>query len=248
MSSNVQTRVVAGIIAALAVAVTGHAAGQAACPPAAAAALEGAAADAAAGDDEAAAARLRDAYGDASACAPLAVASWSWHGWTAAARAGAAGGSVEALAAVRAALDVLEPGGRAATVGARYAAAVVHAAAAAAQDERDEMRVWIEHATGLAARLPAGARPWPLPPAVMEGELWLAVDDHAQAEAAFARALASASSPSPAALRGLARSRARRGDLDGGCAPFREALALVQPTRPDGPLAVEARAFLVLCK
>ena len=92
---------------------------------------------------------------------------------------------------------------------------------------------------------PPDAQAWPLPLAVAEGELWLAVDDHDLAEAAFARELARRTSG--AALRGVARSRSRRGDMAGACAPFRQALALVEVERPEGSLAVEARAFLRLC-
>jgi len=245
MSRNVWRHLAAigvtAIVAAAATAAERQAAGS--CTEASRVALAAAAADAAAADGEAAARRLRAAHGAEPACATLAVASWSWHAWQAAARAAADGGTAAALASVRAALEVLEPGGRTAGVEAAYAAAVVHAAAAAAQHERDEMRVWLEHAGGLAGRLPADAGAWPLPLALVEGELWLAVDDYDLAEAAFARA----GDRSPAGLRGVARTRARRADLAGACAPFRAALALVEADRPDGPLAVEARAFLRLC-
>lgn len=216
------------------------------CGPGVDAVLQRAAADAAAADGDAAARALHEAHARNASCAALGVASWSWRGWAAAAQATTAGGTDDVLAGVREALDALEPGGRAGSPDAVYAAAILHAAAAAAQHERAEMRVWLEHAAGLAARLMPGTRPWPLPPDIAEGELWLAVDDHEMAEKAFARALAAGHSP--VALRGLARARARRGDMAGACAPFRRALELVQAERPEGPLAVEARAFLPLCR
>jgi hypothetical protein len=215
------------------------------CGPEAVAALERAAADIDAADGETAAPALREAYTASPSCPALATAAWSWHAWLAAAQGRALGGSAEALAGVREALDVLEPGSRATTPDAAYAAAIAHAAAAAAQSERDEMRVWLEHAGGLARRLPPGHRPWPLPPAVAEGELWLAVQDPALADAAFTRALAERETP--VALRGLARARASGGNMGGGCEPYRRALALVDSTRSGGSLAVEARAFLRLC-
>jgi hypothetical protein len=210
------------------------------CGPEATAALTRAAADVDAGDGEATAPRLREAYTADPSCPALATASWSWHAWLAAARARAQGGTEEALAPVREALDVLEPGGRAPTLDAAHAAAIAHAAAAAAQYERAEMRVWLEHAESLARRLAAGHRPWPLPPAVAEGELWLALQDPALAEPAFARALEEREMP--VALLGLARARARGANMNGGCEPYRRALA-----RSGGALAVEARAFLRLC-
>ncbi|MGE0362440.1 MAG: hypothetical protein AB7H93_15590 [Vicinamibacterales bacterium] len=245
MSRNVWRHLAAMGVSTILAATTTAADRQSAdsCSEASRAALAAAAADAAAADGDAAARRLRAALGADPACASLAVASWSWHAWQAAARATADGGTDAALSRVTAALEVLEPGGRAPGLEAAYAAAVVHAAAAAAQHERDEMRVWLEHAAGLAPRLPPDARAWPLPLPLAEGELWLSVDDHELAEAAFTRA----GDRSPAGLRGVARTRARRTDLAGACAPFRAALALVEADRPDGPLAVEARAFLRLC-
>jgi hypothetical protein len=216
-----------------------------ACGPAADTALASATAAGAAADGEAAAEILRQVFADVPDCEALSTASWAWHGWLAAAQAALAGGTEASLVPVRAALAVLEPGGKAVAPAAAYAAAVVHAAAAAAQHERDEMRVWLEHAEAMSLRLLPGMREWPLPFAVAEGELWLAVDDHDQAEAAFARVLAGGDSP--VALRGLARAQARRGAIAAACASFARALELVEPARPSGPLALEARAFLHHC-
>jgi hypothetical protein len=233
-------------VTAIAAALPGAARGQpVGCSADAVAVLTRAAADADAGDGEAAADALREANAREPGCATLSTASWSWHAWLDAPRASATGGSADSLASVRAALAVLEPDGQPPPLEAAYAAAVVHAAAAAAQHERAEMQVWLEHAEGLAVRLPPEATAWPLPFALAEGELWLVVDDHDLAEAAFARALGRRTSA--AALRGIARSRSRRGDMAGACSPFRQALALVEVERPAGPLAVEARAFLRLC-
>jgi hypothetical protein len=217
-----------------------------ACTPAAVAALQRAGADADAADGEAALRVLREAHAAEKSCLALATASWAWQAWLSAGRAMAQGATSDALAPVREALGVLEPAGKAAGPEAAYAAAIAHAAAAGAQYERDEMRVWLEHAAGLARRLPPGTRPWPLAPAVAEGELWLRLQDPALADAAFSRALEDAETP--VALRGLARARASGANMAGGCEPFKRALRLVEAQRSDGPLAVEARAFLRLCR
>jgi hypothetical protein len=243
MSRNVWAALLTGALTLAA----GHPSAQtgSGCRPDDDAALARAATVAAGGDGDAAAELLRHAFAASPACGRLGTASWAWHGWVSAAGSAVAGGSPESLSGVRDALGVLEPGGVATGPDAAYAAAVLHAAAAAAQHERAEMRVWLEHAQALVPRLLPGTREWPLPFALAEGELWLAVQDHDLAEAAFTRALTP--SPSGMALRGVARARARRGDMAGACAPYKQALAVVDADRPEHPLAVEARAFLRLC-
>jgi hypothetical protein len=244
MSRNVWAAALAATLIAAAARSWAHAG--APCGPGDETALARAASAAAAADDDAAAELLREAYAASPACATLGTASWAWHGWMVAARAHAAGGTEESLAPVRAALAVLEKGDHATGPEAGYAAAILHAAAAAAQQERAEMQVWLEHAAGLARRRAPGTRPWPMAPAVAEGELWLMLRDPAMADAAFQRALAG--EETPVALRGLGRARSSGDNMTGGCEPYRRALALVEATWPDGPLAVEARAFLRLCR
>jgi tetratricopeptide (TPR) repeat protein len=208
------------------------------------AAMQAATAHAQAGDFEDAARTVRDAYALDTTCAPLVVAAWAWHGWMAAATAAGLGGAPEALGGVRAALEILEAPDGGPSSSRAYAAAIVHAARAAAQSERDEMRVWLEHAGSLARRLLVDERPWPLPYPIAEGELWLAVSDFELAEAAFARALADGDSA--VALRGVAWARQRRA-VAGSCAPFRRALELVAG-RPSGAIMREADAFLRSCR
>jgi hypothetical protein len=72
---------------------------------------------------------------------------------------------------------------------AAYAEAVLRAAVAAAQDERDEMQLFITHARTLAESLTLAeySRPWPLPLALVEAELWLEVDRFDEARDAYAR-------------------------------------------------------------
>lgn len=192
------------------------------CAPAAVEALTAANQDAASGAYWAAAERLRLAAVEHGACTDLSVAAWGSQGWLAAVDAADAGGTEAALAPVRAAVEVLTRLGHPASPAA-YAAAVLQAAAAAAQDERDEMALWLEHARDLARRLQTtGAPPgWPLAFDLAEAELWLRVDDFELAEQAYARALAD--QDSPAGWFGLARARTGRGETAGACAAYRRA-------------------------
>jgi hypothetical protein len=217
-----------------------------ACPEAATAVLDGAAASAAAGEFDGAAARLRAHYAAHGECRELVVAAWSWGGWHAAEAAAQRGGTDEALTGVRAAIDTLGPPGTPAS-SAAYASAVLRASAAAAQAERDEMQLWLEHAHDLAATLAlAGERArWPLPIDVVEGELWFRVHDYELAEASYTRALATRESP--AAWRGLARARDRRGNRAGACGAYRRALDAVIALEPKGGVAAEARGYLQSC-
>lgn len=223
----------------LALASAGRAA--AACDDGARAALALAAAAVAQDDLAGAVARLAPATGD---CAERVAALAGLHGWMAARAASDAGGAPAALGAAQRALDTLATSGPAAS-DAAYAHALVKAAVAAAQDERDDLQVWLEHAHDLSRRLGVGraAPRWPLPIDAAEGELWFAVDDFELSEAAFTRALA-APAPPAMAWRGLARARDRRGDRVGACAAYRRTLDVMAP---DSPSAAEARAYVLLC-
>jgi len=216
------------------------------CPPAASTALEQAADDSARGDFAAAAERLRLGYESAGTCNPLGLAAWAWRGWMAAMEAADRGGSPDALAPVRDAIAVVTALGEPRSE-AGYAAALVSAAAAAAQDEREEMLVWIDEAHARSARLRlAGAPPrWPLTVDLAEGELWRGVHDYELAEAGFERAIAAGESP--VAWRGLARTRDRRGNVTGACDAYRHVLRLLAADPAPGVLALEARGYLVNC-
>lgn len=193
---------------------------RAACSPAADAALEAATQQVMTGDYPAAVDALRLAVTADEGCLPLSLAAWSTRGWLGALDAAAAGGTVESLAEVRQAIELLNTLGGPVSPAA-YAAALLHAAAAAAQDERDEMALWLDHARDLTHRLGLAGTltPWPLPIDLAEGELWLGVDDYELAEQAYARALAREDSPT--AWYGLARARAARGDAAGACDAYR---------------------------
>lgn len=214
---------------------------------AAAAWLTAAEQQALAGEFAAAADAARRHYDEASRCDELRIATWAWDGWLAAEAAGARGGTAEALTRVRAALEALAApvGG---TSDAAYAAAVLHAAAAAAQDERDEMQVWLEHARDLASRRALTGAPvrWPLPIDLAEGELWSSVDDYELAEAGYMRALAARDSA--AGWRGLGRAQDRRGNRAGACDAYRHARDAAATAAAKGAVATEARGYLLLCE
>jgi len=199
------------------------------------------------GEFAAVAAQLRGSYAAHDTCRELVVAAWAWDGWQAAVVAASRGGSDQSLTDVRTALASLGPPGPTASHGA-YATAVLRAAAAAAQDERDEMRVWLEHARDLATRMAlTGDRArWPLPIDLVDGELWLRVDDFELAEASYTRALAVRDSA--AGWRGLARARARRGNRDGACAAYRKARDSAGPAQATGVVATEAGGYLRACE
>jgi len=219
------------------------------CPAVSRDVMTRAAAAVAGGDYEAASEQLRVAYDGVDGGAPcrdIRLAAWASRGWRAVAQAAARGGSAVDRAPLIEAIGAVTAIGPARS-DAAYAAALLRAASAAAQDERDEMQVWLDEARALSVRLALlGPAPvWPLPIELAEGELWHEVDDYELAEAAFGRALAAA--PSVTAWRGLARARDRRGNRAGACAAYREVQALLRAVAPAGP-ANEARGYLLLCR
>lgn len=216
------------------------------CSPAVQTLMEAAAAEVARGAYAAAAERVRTGDDSAAACALLRIAAWASHGWTAAAAAADRGGAPAALEPVVEAIEILSRLGSPRSEAA-YAVALLRAASAAAQDERDEMLVWLDEARAVATRLAlTGAAPvWPLPIDLAEGELWHGVDDYELAEAAFTRGLAAYDSP--LAWRGLARARDRRANRSGACDAYRRVQQALAAATPPGPLAVEAHGYLRLC-
>lgn len=145
-------------------------------------------------------------------------------GWDAARAAAKGGGSAESLAPanrVLAQLDKIIETTRWPLQGT-YARSLVAAAVAAAQEERAEMEVHLTHARDLSARLGTSAYPaeWPMRFDEAAGELWLEVDEYAEALKAFQRAVAQR--PQPASWLGLARSAARLRDTARACVAYKE--------------------------
>ena len=141
-------------------------------------------------------------------------------GWTAAREVAAKGGALELLGPVNLRLKSLDalPG-----PAARYADVAIRAAVSAAQEERDELAVFLAHARDLSATMALTGAPaqWPVPIDELEGELWLEVDRYTEARDAYLRA--TKLKPGANAWIGLARASDRLGDLVGACAAYTQA-------------------------
>lgn len=141
-------------------------------------------------------------------------------GWVAARELAPKGGALELLGPVNLRLRALDglPG-----AAARYADVAIRAAVSAAQDERDEMDVFLAHARDLSDTMALAGAPaqWPLPIDELAGELWLEVDRYTEARDAYLRA--TRVKPTANAWVGLARASDRLGDLVAACAAYTQA-------------------------
>jgi tetratricopeptide (TPR) repeat protein len=172
-------------------------------------------------------------------CRELSVASLAIEGWIEARRLAAFGGAPDQLGAITHVLQRLRAIQVAAAPAALiaqlagYADAVLRAAVAAAQDERDEMQLYLAHARDLAGSLALGKQStvWPLSIDEVEGELWLEVDRYVEARAAFQQA--AEAGRGARALVGLARTLDRLGEVTEACAAYRRAdlMALAEAAR-----------------
>jgi hypothetical protein len=141
-------------------------------------------------------------------------------GWTAARALAPKGGALEFLGPVNARLRELD---KMPNTSARYAEVAIRAAVSAAQEERDEMQLFLEHARDLSRQMELAGAPaqYPLPIDELEGELWLEVDRYPEARDAYARAVEG--QPTANALIGLARASDKLGDVIGACAAYTRA-------------------------
>lgn len=141
-------------------------------------------------------------------------------GWVAARELAPKGGAIELLGPVNVRLRELDglPG-----PAARYADVAIRAAISAAQEERDELEVFLAHARDLSDVMALAGAPaqWPLPIDELEGELLLEVDRFAEARDAFQRA--TKLKPTANAWVGLARANVRLNDVVGACAAYTRA-------------------------
>jgi hypothetical protein len=182
--------------------------------------------------------------GDASAPIPLLYL----RGLIAAREAFREGGAPDALAPVRGSITALGALSKGQPGEAEIARLVLQAAAAAAQSERDEMRLYIESATQMeVVQRAAGQRGAPLVSAAeVAGDLWLQVSRYEDARAAYTAA-AEHVGFTPRILSGLARAARRLSDMAAACAAYQR-LVDAWGARPAAPAEiVEARAYLSGC-
>ena len=183
---------------------------QAPCPPDAAALIDDASARAVGLDLAGAAGRLIAA---AQRCPDASVAAWYIRGLVDAQEAFRQGGSPEALAPVREAIAALESAAQSRPGPAEIARLTLRAAAAAAQSERDELRLYIESAVRMESIQRAAG--WPgapiVPAAEIAGDLWLQVHRYEDARRSYMDAAARLG-VTPRIRAGLARVAARLND------------------------------------
>jgi pimeloyl-ACP methyl ester carboxylesterase len=227
------SRVVSAMVLGWLLAGPGVALAQPSCEPAPArAALQQAVDDLQRLDEAAARAALAAGGGDFASCHELAVAVVAIEGWIEARRLAAVAGAPDQLGAINQVLkrlEALRTSGTPTSITvqlASYAEAILRAAVAAAQDERDEMQVYLAHARTLSVSLALGQqmRMWPLPIDEVDGELWLEVDRFAEARAAFERA--GVAGGGARATLGLAQALERLKDVPAACAAYRRAEAM----------------------
>ena len=178
-------------------------------------------------------------------CAGAEIATLYLKGLQAARDASRRGGDPTSLEPVRDAIARLTVHAGGAPGPADIARLVLLAAAAAAQSERDEMGVFLEHAVAAEA-LQLGARE-PGAPVItaheVSGDLWLQVHQYERARLAYMRAVEQVGAK-PRLTLGLARAAVRLKEAATACAEYRTLLKRWH-WAADGPTEIaEARRYL----
>lgn len=190
-----------------------------------------------------AAERLREAA--SRGCADAEIASLYVRGLVDAREAFRQGAAPAWLAPVRNAIAALEKMAQARPGPAEIARLTLHAAAAAAQSERDEMALYLEHATTMELVQRAAGKPGaPLVSAFeAAGDLQLQVHRYAEARRAYRQA-ADHVGMTPRVLAGLARVAARLNETADACLGYRR-LIEGWGARTASPAEIsEARTYL----
>ena len=177
-------------------------------------------------------------------CEEARVASAYLAGLIAARDAYRLGGSEPSLAPVREAEAALASAAKSGSPTAEIARVLLLAASSAAQSERGDMELLLDHARQLErARLASGQ---PAVPGVsaheLAGDLLLQVHRFEEARAAY-RTASSVVGLTPRIVVGLARTAVRLADLPAACDAY-ESFVRVWGTRPESTEIAEARAFL----
>jgi hypothetical protein len=156
-----------------------------------------------------------------AACENIAVAYWYLRGLTAARDAYRYGGSPESLEPVKVAINELVSS-TLQTRAAEIARIVLMAASAAAQSEREEMALLLDHAITLERQQRSAGSPGaPLLTAQeVSGDLWLQVHRFEDARRAY-REASEQVGPTRRTTLGLARTAFRLGDLADACRQYR---------------------------
>jgi hypothetical protein len=181
-------------------------------------------------------------------CEPAEIARLHARGLVEAQAAFREGGSPESLAAVREAIRSLEAIGRGQPGPATISRLTLQAAAAAAQSERDEMRLYLEAAVQMESLQRAAGQPGaPLVSAAeTAGDLWLQVHRYEDAWRAYAE-VGQRMGRSPRVLAGLARSAQRLGNMPVACEMFRQLLGAWGDRAGMPPQVEDARAYVTTC-
>jgi len=163
-------------------------------------------------------------------------------GWMEARALAPKGGAVALLGPVNARLKELD---QISDPSARYAETAIRAAISAAQDERDEMNLFLTHARDISEQMALIGEPaqWPLPIDELDGELFLEVDQYADARDAYERA--TKTRPTPNAWVGLARAADKLGDVVTACRAY--TTAAQTPGLPE-PASLEISLYALKCK
>ena len=178
------------------------------------------------------------------ACPEIAVAYWYVHGLIAAREAYRFGGSPESLEPVRQAMAELQS--RVSFVpAAEIAHVVLQAASSAAQSEREEMGLLLEHALNLEGKArSAGLSGAPIVGAYeVAGDLWLQVHRFEDARRAYTVSAERIGSTRRVTL-GLARTASRLNDLPVACEQYRALVSAWPKAGVEPPELTEARAFI----
>jgi hypothetical protein len=177
-------------------------------------------------------------------CPQTAVAYWYVHGLIAAREAYRYGGSPESLEPVELAIAELESRAREVPA-AEIARVVLQAAMSAAQSEREEMGLLLEHALSLEAKArSAGLQGAPIVSAFeVAGDLWLQVHRFEDARRVYVTASTQVGSTTRVTL-GLARTAFRLGDLRAACQQYRTLVSGWPKTGGEPSELGEAHAFL----